>query len=222
LLILGWVAAGPILAYFPIAVQRRLLEGIFVPLCALAVHGLYLWWVGLRRRLRHKSPVRTLLAWRWVVLIILCLTLPTTSLFMLIEAINAGHRTDPKLFHPAGEIAMLDWLNVHAQANSIVLCDFDTGNYVPVRTDLRVFIGHSPETLYLDEKQPIADKFYAGQMNDSEQDVFFAKYAIRYVLFSPEQQTQAVMKSLSPSLRLLPYNNGDGYRIYEVPTPHGS
>ncbi|HVO42266.1 MAG TPA: hypothetical protein VMT34_06575 [Aggregatilineales bacterium] len=216
LLIVAWVAAGPVLAYFPIAVQRRLLEGIFVPLCIMAVWGMNLWWIGMRRRLRRRSPIRAMLAWRRAVLLILGLTLPTSILLLLIGAGNAQHRAEP-LFHSSGEIAVLDWMNANLPADSVVLCDFSTGNYLPARADLRVFIGHSPETLYIDTiKRPLMMRFYGGALNDAQQRDFFATYGIRYVLFSPEQQTETVMKALSLVLHLLPYNRADGYRIYEV------
>jgi len=132
LLLPAWIVAGPVLAYLPIGVQRRLLEGIFIPLCILATQ------------------------WR-----------------------------DPanRLFHTEEEIAALDWLNAHAADDAIVLSEFDTGNYLPVRTSLRAFIGHGPETIRLDMKREQARRFFAGAMNADEQRSLFDTYRIRYIIF---------------------------------------
>src|SRR5262249_27079566 len=83
------------------------------------------------------------------------------------------------------------------------------GNYLPARTSLRAFIGHGPETLYLDKKNALADRFYAGHMTDTERPKFFKTYAIRYVIFEPNQ-TRWIIPSLHPI-----YDH-DGYSIAEV------
>jgi hypothetical protein len=183
LLLPAWVLAGPIFAYIPITVQRRLLEGIFVPLCILAVMGMYLWWRGSRIR---RYPRRARLVWRESVIGVLALTLPTSFLILLTSAQAASTpNSTSRLFHSSGEIAALDWLNTHAVPDSVVLCSFDIGNYLPARTSLRAFIGHGPETLNLGVKASMVDRFYAGQYSDSERLTFLHSNTIRYVIFPP-------------------------------------
>jgi hypothetical protein len=215
LLIPAWVVAGPVLAYLPVTVQRRLLEGIFVPLCILAVMGLRLWWVGATRRFRRWLR----LSWRLAALTVLALTLPTT-LLLLLSGVGAVQWYDPAnhLFHTSVEIAALDWLNTHVPADSVVLSDFDTGNTIPARASLRVFIGHSPETICLDmlpgstctvSKRELVSRLFAGQMSADERRSLFSAYGIRYIIFP---QGRADVNS--PDLSLI-YDDND-YHIYEV------
>jgi hypothetical protein len=217
LLIVGWLTAAPILAYLPIAVQRRLLEAVFVPLCILTTLGLYLTWFGLRRRLR-RSVRRSSLAWRmtgwsWAVILILVLSLPTPLLVSAIVTASVSQR-NPQLYNSTSEIMLLDWMNTHLPPNTVVLTDFDIGNDIPAFTSLRVFIGHSPETLYIDDlKRPLMQRFFDGAMNDADQRNLFSTYSIRYVVMTHSQA--AALPQLSSALQLLPYNN-DQYRIYEV------
>src|SRR5258706_6103302 len=90
LLLPAWVIAAPLMAYLPIAVQRRLLEGFFVPLCILAVMGLRLWWMKSRFR---RYPRRARLIWREAVVGLLLLLLPS-SLLILLSGVPTLSRAD--------------------------------------------------------------------------------------------------------------------------------
>jgi hypothetical protein len=215
-LIPAWVVAGPVLAYLPVTVQRRLLEGIFVPLCLLAVMGLRLWWISLNRRFHRRGMC---LSWRLAVFTVLALTLPTT-LILLRSGVSAVQQGDPAshLFHTDAEIAALDWLNTHVPAGSVVLSDFYSGNYLPARADVRAFIGHSPETVCLDvlpgsactvSKRDLVDRLFAGQMSADERRSLFSGYGIRYIIFPQGRADDG-----SPDLSLI-YDEND-YHIYAV------
>ncbi len=210
LLLPAWIIAAPLLAYIPVSVQRRLLEGVFVPLCILAVIGLRFWIVP---RLRtRRLPTRQV--WRRGVVAVLLLTLPTTLLLLLLGLLGASRPALP-LFHPPGEIAALDWLNAHAERGAVVLSSASTGNYLPARTNLRAFVGHGPETIGYDEKRALATQFFAGngtlaQMQRPNQD------AIRYIFYGPREA--AGNKDFPANLAALQkIYTQDDYMIFEVP-----
>ena len=129
--------------------------------------------------------------------------------------VAAGPNPDLRLFHSDGEIAALDWLNVNGTPGSVVLADYRIGNYLPACTSLIAFIGHGPETLKLNLKQPMADRFLAGMMPLDAQRSLLDANRIQYVIFSPadwqpgDPQDQNV---LLPQLNMI-YNQA-GYRIY--------
>jgi hypothetical protein len=207
LLLPAWVSAAPIMAYLPIAVQRRLLEGFFVPLCIMAVMGLRLWWMnsGIRTR-----PRRARLIWRYTTIGLVLFLLPST-LIILLSGIPALSRTESanRLFHSNAEIEALDWLNVNAEPNSVILSSLETGNYIPARASLRTFLGHSPETLYLDDKLKLADAFWSGKTSADEIEQFFRDYAIRFVIYDPG------VEPIKSDQLTLKFRSGD-YLIYEV------
>jgi len=208
LLLPAWVVAAPILVYLPINVQRRLLEGMFVPLCILAVMGLRLWWIGLGV---GRYPRRARLIWREAVIAVLIISLASTVTLVLGTALTARTSDPGNLLshHSTAEIAALDWLNTHAEPDSVVLCSLVIGNYLPARTSLRAFIGHGPETLRLGEKELLVNHFFAGQMSADERRALFDANHIRYVFVEPGVGILSM-----PELSLL-YNQ-DGYMIYEV------
>jgi hypothetical protein len=203
LLLSSWVIAGPILAYLPIGVQRRLLEAIFVPLCILASMGVRLWWRSLPFSRRQKRQI-----WQPILVMIIVLLIPT-PLILFMSGIPAGQWFHPAnyLFHSTAEINALDWMNTHLPANSVVLSSKEVGNYLPVRTSLRAFIGHSPETLNLDRKLPLVADFLADTMTPTDRQALYKTYGIQYVIAH-----ESVLNYLE--LRLL-YDQAS-YRIYEV------
>jgi hypothetical protein len=205
LLLPAWVIAGPVLAYVPVGVQRRLLEAIFVPLCILAIMGLRLWIVGLRQSRRRARMI-----WQRAVAVVFMLTLPTTFLLLISTAFAARlPGGNNRLFNNVQDIAALDWLNTHIPAASVVLSDIKIGNYLPARTSLRAFIGHGPETINLEAKRKLVDRFFGPGMNGAERRALFDTYNIRYVIFP------AGLRAPDWSDLWLIYYQ-DAYKIYEV------
>jgi len=144
------------------------------------------------------------------VIALLVVSLASTLMLALGTALTA-RTPDPGnvLFHSTAEIAALDWLNTHAEPDSVVLCSFFVGNYLPARTSLRAFIGHGPETLRLGEKTQLVDRFFAGQMSADERRALFDANHIRYIIVEPGMRAPD-----APELSVL-YNQ-DGYMVYEA------
>ncbi len=204
LLLAAWIVLVPVAVYLPINVQRRLAEGVIVPLSILAV-------AGLRLMARHQSR------WRRARSIVLALALPTALLLWLGGTFSALSPGRP-IFHPRDELAALDRLNAIAPEDSVVLSLKETGNYLPARTDLLPYVGHGPETIHSDEKKKQADQFFAGTLDAQAQTDLLR--AVDYVFFGELEQE----KGSSPELAWLrdpiparPVISVGSYRVYEVP-----
>lgn len=209
-LIIGWVLIVPLLVYLPLNVQRRLSEGVIVPLAILATAGLS---VLARRRFSRITRGALVTA-----------ALLTSALLLLGGVLAALNPARP-LFRPAAEIAALHWLNQHAPPEAIVLSAPETGNVIPAWTHLRTYMGHGPETIDWQAKTRQLQAFYAGALTAQERADFFANPcapnfacagAIRYVLWGPLERALAPDDSPTwvTGLRLVYDKNG--YRIYEV------
>ncbi len=207
LLLPAWIVAAPILAYLPINVQRRLLEAVFIPLCILAVMGFQFLWIGIRARW-HPRRARARLLYRETVSVLVALLIPTNLLILANGAALAAH-PDPSsaLFHTGTEIAALNWLNTHSIPDSVVLSTKSIGNYVPVRTSLRAYIGHSPETIRLEGKLLLVERFLAGTMNAAERRSLLEAGHIRYVIAQGSPLDVPELHEI--------FHNGD-YFIYET------
>jgi hypothetical protein len=172
LLVGGWLLLVPVLLYLPIPTQRRLIEAVHLPLAALAVLGL----------------TEALGAWRrWAVAGLLALATPTALLIWL-GAVGAATQPGAPIFIPADEYATFRLLADQAEPGEVALAAYDTGNALPAYTPLTAYIGHGPETVWLEEKRPRVARFYAAGTADAERQALLADGGIRYVLFGPRER----------------------------------
>lgn len=212
MLLASWVIAAPAMVYLPVNVQRRLAEGVFVPLGILAVMGLRgavgPWLAG---RLRWKRRR----AWKLALGVALWLTLPT-SLLVLVGGVLAAAKPNWPIFHLTAEIAAMDWLSRYAPPGAVVFAAFETGNYLPVRADVRAFLGHGPETVRAGEKQATVDAFFAGEMTVAARAALFTEHRIRYVFYGPQEGATPGAPAPVWAADLKMIYQKDGYTLYEV------
>jgi hypothetical protein len=203
LLLAAWLVMVPVAVYLPINVQRRLAEGVIVPLSILAV-------AGLRLMVPHRQH------WKRAQAALLVLTLPTSALLWLGGTFSTLKPERP-LFHPRVELSAMDTLNGIAPRDAVVLCLKETGTVLPARTDLKTYVGHGPETLNAKEKEKLAEQFFAGELDSEARRSLLS--SVDYVFFGPlEQQHAGANRSWAEGLKLLaPFAPGDPVVVYEVP-----
>ena len=201
LLPIGWLAAGPFLAYFPHNLQRRLPEGIWIAIIVLAVLGMAELW---RRRLWGKMLVSFSIAFALI-----------SSTLLLIGGMQAAARPDLPLFRPDGEVRAFQELDSISPQNSIVLASYNTGNALPAWVPVRVLIGHGPESANLDELLPVVSAFFDERGDAIQRRRFLEEQQVDFVFYGPFERDLGDWDPDSSSDLILRYNE-NGYRIYEV------
>ena len=172
-LLIGWPLLVPVLVYLPISVQRRLAEAVIVPLAILAAMGI--------ARLAQRWSFRR------VLIVTLLVTLPT-SLLLLLGGFFTALSGSAQIVYPAEQITAFNWLNQQAEPDSVVLSTFPTGTRLPVYTNLRVYIGHGPETLNYQAKTHIAEQFFADELTAAERSLLYTDNRIQYIFFGPAER----------------------------------
>jgi len=201
-LLLAWVLVGLTLIYLPINVQRRLGEGVLVPLAVLAV-----WGIGVLVESRGWK--------RWRLRAALCVwAFPTVILFYA-ATWGAVLTQNPDLYAPAAEVRAMWWLDdnaVERERGAVVLTRFDAGNILPAYTNLRPVVGHGPETLYYQEKEALTDRYFEDALTAAERAALYDEYTVDYVLFVPGDEPPAWASATLEQL----YDE-DGVTIFAVP-----
>jgi hypothetical protein len=198
-LALAWVGAVPVLVYLPFNLQRRLIEGVQVPLSLLAA------WGAMRLyRLGRRRLVTGLLA----------AMLPTTLVLLIGSSAWVCARPWP-IFRDADEIATLDWLDGRSQPNDVILATHDTGAYLPVRVGGRAFLGHGLETVGAAEKERLVAHFFGATADDAWRRQLLTQYGIDYVFWGPQEQRLGPFDPYTAPYLRLAYE-ADGYAIFEV------
>jgi hypothetical protein len=52
---------------------------------------------------------------------------------------------------------------------------------------MRAYVGHGPETIFLEQKLPRVARFYAAETNDLERMTLLAEGDIDFVIFGPHE-----------------------------------
>ncbi|MCC6189615.1 MAG: hypothetical protein IT318_11315 [Anaerolineales bacterium] len=195
----GWLALAPILVYVPIPTQRRLAEGLQLPLVALAVLGLG----QLAARWQRPATATVLLA-----------ALPTALLLWLGALSAAGSVAEP-IFQPPDKLAAFAWLRQNSRSGQVALSAYLTGNVLPAYTPLRAYIGLGTETLHLAEKAPRVAAFYAAGTPDAARRQLLEDGRIAYVLFGPAERALGEFDASAADYLAWRFESGQ-YSIYAV------
>jgi hypothetical protein len=195
----AWLMIQPLLLYAPITTQRRLIEGIHLPLVVLAA-------LGLTAALGHWR--------RWLVPLTLAVTSLTSALLLTGGLATALNLARPA-FLPADQIAVFDWLKRNTTAHDVGLSAFDTGNVLPAFTPLTAYIGHGPETVFLSQKLPRVQAFYQPQTSEAERRQLLTEGRITYVLVGPLERVLGDFDLDSADYLAKRFEQGE-YAVYEV------
>ncbi|MFN2270602.1 MAG: hypothetical protein ACK2US_07195 [Anaerolineae bacterium] len=205
-LALAWVGVVPFLVYLPFNLQRRLVEGVQVPLSLLAA------W-GLEQISNFKSQIPSLR--RWLVMGMVLLVLSLTNVILVAGNTLALRWHSESIYRDAAEIAAMDWLSERVESDDVALASYETGNYLPARVWMRVFVGHGPETVHFDEKKALMARFFDATTDDTWRQELLEEYGIDYVFWGPaERQVGDFDPQAVAYLREI-YAAG-GYAIFEI------
>jgi len=203
-----WCLSQAALLYVPVNFQRRLIEGLQLPLSIAASVAVF--YIS-NRICRKNRKYRT--AFLSSVLVFVSLT---NVGFIIGQTISAASPdvADPRRYVSGDLFESLQWVRVNAEPGAVLFSSYLTGNIAPSMTGLRVFLGHYGQTIRSDDKGAQVTAFYTSGLNDTEARQLFADQQVRYVIYGPFER--AISKDFTPPSWLkLAHNSGD-VEIYEV------
>jgi len=171
---LVWFGLGTLSLYAPLALQRRLSLGLWMPLSILAGLGFYQVFAP-RLRARYHA----------VILIFLALFMLPSNLLIYVSTLSAGQRHDAAIFLTSDEAAAFNWLASNAPVGAVVLAAPDTGLFIPAYTDQRVIYGHPFETIDATAKQKTLEDFWAGRLSSA---TLLAQYPAQFLFYGPRER----------------------------------
>jgi hypothetical protein len=221
-----WVIVVAILIYAPLKQQRRMVEGVHVPLSILATMGLFSWYLP---RLERSAMARRLLTLRksaysprrmrnFIIFLVLVLTLPSNLYIVASLTVTAVQHPYP-FFHERAENEAIDWLDSETEPGDTVLAAYGTGSYIPARIDHRVFVGYWAETAQCETKVEMVDRFFQAETPDSWRKDLLRQYDIAYVYNGPRER---MLGAFEPAVAdyLTPVFANDLVSIYLVEELH--
>jgi hypothetical protein len=138
-----WCIVAFALSYAPIQSSRRVMEGIFVPVCYFAV----LFLAFLRERL-FLNKGRAF----YSLVLILLLFSSVSNIHLLFRDIRALKEGKGFYYLPESFFEAADWLKKNADENSIILSHPALSYFIPALTGKAAFSGHREMTVDAEEK----------------------------------------------------------------------
>lgn len=220
LLLLAWVISAVVLLYLPFALQRRMVEGLHVPICILATVGTFEYVMPLAlnadwtRRFAHWRGYEWTRLRRLLLYSIVIMTYPSNLVLVAGTSLSTLH-THPGLYYYLDEIAAVDWLRENTEDTDTVLSSYELGRLIPARAGNRVFMGHAFETVDVHKKTELAARFFQESTSDDFRRDLLTEYGIRYVFYGPQER---VMGEFDPSeaAYLLPAYTHASVTIYRI------
>jgi len=201
-ILICWLILSFALAYSPVTVQRRLIEGIWVVMVVLMLSG-YQW-------LRLSRPDKK---WGWCLPLIGMIAIPSTCILLAGGGMTALTPMQP-VFRPAAEIGSFEFLGSYAQPKDVVMASYETGNAMPAWAPIRVLVGHGPESADFEKFKNIVESFYDGSQDDTERQMIVDEYHVRFVYWGPDERKLGDWNP-SQSTWLTQVFDYNGYAVYE-------
>jgi len=183
LFIIAWALSSSLLIYFPISFQRRMSEGLHIPLAILTgVAVIYL----LKRYQKKDGSLGTK---AFVILILLAVFLPLTNIQIVGQDFHlySSKKELPYYLHQ-DEVEAMHWLREAATEREVIFSSYYTGNFIPAYSGRIVWIGHGPQTINLIEKRETTDWFWLDDSEDSQKKTFLHDENIRFVYYGQKEK----------------------------------
>jgi len=186
-LVLTWAVVNFLLVYVPVSFQRKMAEGIHIPLSLLAAVGLMRGLVPLiSRRKRLKSLRRTR---KTAMMLAVLLTVPSQLAFLRMAMEWVVENNAPRWSHMQPPYYLSDeewqaarWLKQNAPDDEALLCSPLLGSHLPALTGKFVYVGHWAETLRFSQKLAPMRRFFGNEMSAEEMKVFLNDHRIGFVV----------------------------------------
>ncbi len=218
LLLLTWAAFGPVLLYLPFAMNRRLSNGLHIPLAILAAVGLHAIGTWVAHRLLafrwRRQIVLAMLGW------IIGLGLFFSTLFAMTRAVYWEWKPEGSIYYTErANIAAMQWLARTTPADAIVLSHPYTGNILPAVTGRRVYVGHGHQTVgWLEKVHTVTDWFFRTNRDDAAKQEFLRSNRIGYLFYGPNEKHLGMFAPSEKPYLTSVYANKD-VTIYRVTLP---
>jgi len=176
-LLIIWLVLGFALVFIPVPFNRKLAEGLHIPVCILAAVAMGPLFTSVPRRAVVAAAA----------LVAICL--PSNALYLrraandLVENNRAyvGNLMPPLYLDP-DQYAALSSLSGKASRSDVLLANTFLSNYAPSIAGCRVYLGHWSETLGYTDRIRELSAFLPAGTPDARREAFCREHGIAYAL----------------------------------------
>ncbi len=182
---LVWVVLGLGLIYLPVSFQRKLIEGLHLPLCILAAVGL----------VRMHGWLRGRVSFGLLLVVFVVVTIPSNIVFVAdcldhvaVNNVDMLQVLMPPAYLTEAEKTALTWLAANARDGAVVFSSSLIGNHIPAHTSCRVVAGHWAETLNFSAALRKLGYFYWPGWDVDEREDILRSTGADFVVYGPQEK----------------------------------
>lgn len=214
ILIVSWIAATVILLYSPVFFQRRLSEGLHIPLSILAAEGLVIVAVFASRFVIERA--RKNFVYVFIVVTVLIMAIGTLlGVFQDVRVIGRDSLNSYYYYLSNGEVNGMRWLKQETDSNDVILANWFYGNVMPGIIGRKVYLGHSAQTKDFNSKIDLVNKFILNTKSSSAYK-FLKKNHITYIYLGSNDSMLTYGFKPDAKPYLIKVYDSDNVKIYEV------
>ncbi len=201
-LVLLWAITILALIYIPFDLQRRLINGLYIPVCILAAMGLNRWLTASKFTAKSRQWFVTGALISGILGALFVWILP------LLGTMQSPTQSDISalFFIREEEQSAFSWLRSRVEADDVILASPRVGMFIPGQTGARTFYGHPFETIEAETKKAQVEAFYRGELKT-------LLPAPDFIVYGPAEQKLGQPDILST---LTPVYEADGVIIYQT------
>lgn len=193
-----WIILLPMLVYLPTGLQRRMPEGIWCALITL--------FMLVMEQLPEVSSIRWIKG---------STVVSSFSPLVMIAANLFGMKMgSQQVYLPTGEIEAFRFLQ-QVPKGSVVLTSQTTGNNMPAWAPVRVVVGHSSETVHLDQVNRELIIFFRSETTQKERCTWIRENDIGYVFIGPQEHALGAWSPEEDPCFMQIYSHPP-YAVYQV------
>ncbi len=184
LFLITWFIVQFLLIYFPLSIQRRLTQGLNIPmalLCLLLIFYIF--------KKFPKLKIKTRLD-KIILIFLFILLFNMSNVWGLINS-SLEQKTEAWKFLyyiNKEEKQAIDWLKNNLQEQDNILSTYIQASIIPGITGKSVFIGHSHETINSERKYKQMQWFFTDENNDELHLQFLKQNNITYIFYGPREK----------------------------------
>ena len=209
LLLLVWFWLGIVLIYGPFNFQRRLTEGLQIPLTILAFIGLMVVYDYL------KAKSRLVLDLKYVFIPIFIVLFCFSNFMVYIWDFKYLNLKPPVIFINSQVKQALEWYKAQTDLSQTLLSARLVGNYTPGLVGRRVFWGHDVETVNFQTKKSQVEWFFRDNSEDFLKEEFLKSQMISFIFYSSEEKNMGTFDPAKKDYLQQIYKNNEA-AVYEV------
>lgn len=190
-----WAMTTAVISYTPhLAIQRRLLSGLHLPVAILAAAGM-LWLID------RLSPPRQRALMMVLVTVFLATTNIKTQQVYIQEIRSSGPITYP-IYHSAAVTQALAWQRDHSGLNEVVLADFWSSNEIAGLIARPVVFAHGNQTVAPDDRRRDVEAVFSADTSPADRVAILHRLNVRWLFWVPTNNSRSTYQpSADPEWR---------------------